>query len=439
MTTMRPFILLCFLAAATATLCAQSDRRDIDAASDILRRVKATIRAEHYDPKLGGGDFDRIFVEAERQLTTAKSTGETLAIIAQAVDNLGDSHTAFLAPPRPYQISYGWRLHPVGAAVYVEGVRPDSDASKQGVLAGERVVSVNNFPVSRQTLRELHYILYGLNPRPRLRVVLEKADGTQRKIEFDAHITPKPRNLSFANGNDNLSTILDLEEAEAKQRGRYHEIAPGLIAWKLKGFSDPADLKGGLRKVHDYDHIILDLRGNGGGLESAMLEAIGAFFDHPLTIGTLHKRHKTEPLESERAPHPQGPIQGKLYVLVDGQSASAAEIFARTMQLEGRAIILGDLSSGHTNRSLHYTLSLGSRADALIFGVSVSESGIIMRDGQPLEKIGVTPDVWLLPSKQDLATGADPVLAKAAKLAGATITKEAAGKFFTQDFSDMLD
>lgn len=55
-----------------------------------------------------------------------------------------------------------------------------------------------------------------------------------------------------------------------------------------------------------------------------------------------------------------------------------------------------------------------------------------MSDGARLEKVGVTPDEIVLPTGADLATGRDPVLARAISLLGGTMTAEQAGKFYRQ-------
>lgn len=431
------YLLIAFYFAATGVLSAQSDRRDIEATELMLMQVREKISTEHFDPKIGGEEFTARFAAAAQQLKSAKSTNAALATVAQVVENLGDSHTFFLPPPRPFTLRYGVRLQPVGKEVYVEGVRPGSDAEKQGVKAGERVVSINGLPATRDTLPRLVYLFYALNPQPGLRLSLESADGTARTVEFAATIERRPRTRDLASGRDLLPAILDNQKRAKEARSLFHEAAPGLLIWKLPAFAERGDLNADLDKARGYAHVVLDLRGNVGGYETTMLDAIGAFFDRKVQVGIIRERDRSEPLET--AARLRGAIQAKLYVLVDGRSASAAEIFARTMQIEGRAVVFGDRSSGRVNRSIHHYLSVGSAQSFTPFGVSVSQASVVMRDGKSLENVGVEPDVWLVPSKKDLAAGADPVLAMAIKMAGATVSKEAAGQIFKKSFATMVD
>ena len=66
----------------------------------------------------------------------------------------------------------------------------------------------------------------------------------------------------------------------------------------------------------------------------------------------------------------------------------------------------------------------------VLFGVSVSNADLIMKDGASLEHVGVTPDEVVLPTPADIAAGRDVVLARAAQLLGVTLSPEDAGKLF---------
>ena len=173
--------------------------------------------------------------------------------------------------------------------------------------------------------------------------------------------------------------------------------------------------------------MILDLRGNGGGLEDTFLRMIGNFFDHDVKIGEVKTRKEAKPLLAKT--RGDRTFTGKLVVLVDSESGSAAELFARVVQLEKRGTVIGDNSAGAVMLSKRMGHQVG--ADYFVpYGVSITIADIIMTDGKSLEHVGVKPDEIRLPTAADLAAQRDPVLAYALSLLGIVITPERAGAFF---------
>jgi C-terminal processing protease CtpA/Prc len=99
------------------------------------------------------------------------------------------------------------------------------------------------------------------------------------------------------------------------------------------------------------------------------------------------------------------------------------------VQLEKRGTVLGDKTQGAVRLAKIFPLreELGT---IIVYGVQISISRLKMPDGGDLEGTGVTPDVLVIPTPADFAEGRDPVLAAAAKLAGAELSPDQAGKLF---------
>jgi C-terminal processing protease CtpA/Prc len=120
---------------------------------------------------------------------------------------------------------------------------------------------------------------------------------------------------------------------------------------------------------------------------------------------------------------------GKLIVLVDSGTASAAELLARVVQLENRGTVIGDDTSGSVMQAVFRPYQQG--VDSVIsYGFEITDADLIMKDGKSLEHVGVSPDEVVLPTAQDLAEGKDSVLAHAAQLAGVTLSPAEVQKCF---------
>lgn len=137
--------------------------------------------------------------------------------------------------------------------------------------------------------------------------------------------------------------------------------------------------------------VVLDLRGNGGGSTDGALDAISLFLPG---VPMFPMRRRDGTVEIERAPAGRDALwAGPLAVLVDGQSASAAEMIAGGLGAYRRALVVGSRTYGKGCAQEY--LDDDARAGVLRLTTLVFS----LPDGAPLQRVGITPDVELgLPS-----------------------------------------
>ena len=402
-------------------------------ALDILQVVSSDVRKHYYDPQFHGVDFDARIAKAKQQIETSTSFNMAMSHVAAALDILDDSHTFFVPPQHAYRHDYGFQYQMFGEQCLITRVRPKSDAEGKGLKPGDQIIAINGYNVSRSDYWKLHYVYTVLRPQSGLRLIVQDPAGTQRQVEVAAKIQDKKRlvDLTFGGNSDFWDLIRQDELDRHLMRARYYQLGDQLMVLKVPEFSlSSGEVLDVLGKVRKYPNLILDLRNNPGGSVETLKYLIGGMFDNDIKIADRVGR-KEKKAEIAKGTH--NPFKGKLVVLIDSNSASAAELFARTMQLEKRGMVLGDLSSGSVMEAKHYDEKLGT--DTVIFyGVSITEWDLIMADGKSLEHVGVTPDQLILPTAQDLAAGRDPVLAQAIETMGVKVTPEEAGKAFPYEW-----
>ena len=394
----------------------------------ILKVVKKDLQNHFYDPAFNGLDLEARFLKAGQDIDQATSFSQVLGIIAQAVLDLNDSHTRFVPPMRPAEVEYGWRVRVTGETPYVIAVKPGSDAAAKGLLLGDAVLSVDGHPLNRQNAQVFRYRYYLVRPAPALDLVVQSPGGQPRQIEVQTRIDVGRRILDLTQGED-IWDILRKAENSSDDLRFAESTEAGVFIWNVPSFTGDKDqIKRVAGRLGKYKSVVLDLRGNPGGYQDNLTLLLGCFFDHDVTIGQPKGRGKSaKPVIAKTQGAKAFP--GKLVVIVDSDSGSAAELFARVIQLEKRGTVIGDRTAGAVMQARSYSRQMGGEY-VVIYGISIAESEVIMADGQSLENVGVTPDVLVLPAWADIAAGRDPVLARAVALAGGLITPVEAGKLF---------
>jgi len=272
-------------------------------------------------------------------------------------------------------------------------------------------------------------LYYSLRPQPgmRLTVQLPKSEK-QEEIIVLAKVTARKRIVDLTQGADIFDLIREEENEDKLNRHRYTTIGDGVFVWKMPQFDLAEDqIDEMVERARKNKSMILDLRGNGGGAVTTLNRLVGNLFDHDVKIADWKGRKKFDPQIAKT--RGKNAYTGKITVLIDSESASAAEIFARVMQLEKRGDVIGDISSGKVMVSRLSPLQVGIDTVAF-FGASITIADLIMTDGKSIEYVGVTPDKYLVPTQAAIAANLDPVLAYVAGTHGVTIDPAAAAKMF---------
>jgi C-terminal processing protease CtpA/Prc len=426
---LTPFLALAFCIGLALPGFAQQKMDSVTRAQvgSMLSTVQGAIKKDYYDPTFRGIDIDARFDAARLKLKTAESLGQAYAIIAQAVLDLNDSHTSFSPPARNMIVEYGWRMKVFGNAAYITAIKDGSDAAAKGLKVGDEVLKMNGFRPARADLWKMIYYYQTLNPQLKVALEVKSPAGEVRQLQVDSHITQLKRVMDLTTSTDFNEAVREGDNLKSSYKHYFKDLGSSLI-WKMPDFAfDPVDVPEVMGRAAAKQTLILDLRGNPGGYVVTLEKLAGYFFDKDTKIADIKGRKPMKP-QMAKTQGPKG-FTGKVIVLVDANSASAAEIFARLMQIEKRGIVLGDVSAGAVMQSRGVGFDAGV-STVINYGMNLTMADVIMTDGKSIEHVGVTPDELVVPTGKDLAERNDPVLARALQLAGVNIDAAAAGKIF---------
>jgi carboxyl-terminal processing protease len=148
--------------------------------------------------------------------------------------------------------------------------------------------------------------------------------------------------------------------------------------------------------------VILDLRGNPGGLGAMSIPVASEFVASPTTLGTMQFRGFSQTFTARpsigRTPYP-----GPVIILTDEGTASASEILAGGLQEAGRARVVGDTTLGAVLPSIIEALPHGAVMQMVVADFKTPK-------GVLLEGRGVQPDRRVSETREAFRAGRDPVM-----------------------------
>ncbi|CAM5431396.1 S41 family peptidase [Streptomyces fumanus] len=262
--------------------------------------------------------------------------------------------------------------------IEVTRVRPGSPAADAGIRAGDRLRSVDGEPVDGRPVAEVVALLRG-----------DAADapvGTTVRLGVQRGTRAWTRTVRRAELRTEPVTV--------------RRLAGGATVVKVTSFTRGAGdrVRTAVRDSPAGSGIVLDLRGNSGGLVAEAVTAAGAFLD-----GGLVATYDID--GAQRALHAPagGDTARPLVALVDGGTMSAAELLTGALQDRGRAVVVGSRTFGKGSVQMPSRLPGGSVAE-LTVGHYRTPSG------RGVDGTGITPDLEIDPALPSALTRAESVL-----------------------------
>ncbi len=360
----------------------------VDRATRNLRVFNAAwslVADKHFDPKLQGVDWPAAAKRFGPEAAAAPDKKALYAALNRMLDLLNDSHTRALAPEQATErhpqlrARTGFNLPRLEGRWAVTEVVPGSPAEAGGVQRGWLVVSRNG-----QRLGE--------------RNDFRASDGEAIKWEFiDSADRP-------------VALELVARPISTKPRQEARELPGGFWYLRFDGFDGPDRrwLSEQLKAHHDAPGVVIDLRQNPGGETFSLGISIGEFFERSVDCGTFISRSGRSAVKNSWQLG-SARFGGRVAILVDRASASAAEIFSAVLQDHGRATVIGRKTAGAVLASWFHTLPDGGE-------LQLSREDYIAPKGRRLESSGVEPDLATQLTLADLRASRDPDLEAALRV-----------------------
>jgi len=388
-----------------------------------FEQVWKTVRDRHWDPKMNGVDWQAVHDELRPQIEKADSNEKARRIINDMLSRLKQSHFGVLAGEIQEQVQpgagsgaadsgdgqTGLDVRLVGEQVLVTSVEEGSAAG--GIRPGWEVLAIDGKELAPIVSR-VTAALQGSNLQP-----LAVRAGVL------AALAGKPGSTARLRLRDGQGQVVDLPVSRVQPRGLRTQlgILPPMYVWsewrKMDGgfgylvfnmFMDPENVmktvSTAVTSCQDCPGLVIDLRGNPGGLGAMAMGLAGWFVEEKgRRLGTMYTREA----ELRFVINPRPVIyRGPLAILIDGCTGSTAEIFSGGLKDLQRARIFGARSAGAALPAAFEKLPNG---DVFLYAFA----SYISAGGQALEGNGVTPDVDVPLTRESLLRDRDPVLKSA--------------------------
>lgn len=433
--------------AGTSDAAAPVSRNDEPIDAELARltfdSAWSRINDSYYDPDFRGLDWAGIRDELRPAVAQVETRGELRSILRDMLSRLGESHFAIL----PQEGVDGIRVDD-------DGVSDDTNAGDLGLelrwVQGELTVfRAEPGPAVAAGVRP-GWVVEAIGDREvapwRELVAGAETAGARKSLRMEtvsgaAALMRGPTGstvtLRLRDGEDALHTLTLERQPVRGQMVRFGQLPAmaahldferrsvgesciGVITFNVWMVPLVADFNRAVDALADCRGMVLDLRGNLGGVGGMVMSTAGSFFSERADLGVVRSRSgEMRFVAMPRGVDTEGQLRdaftGPLAVLIDERSMSTSEIFAAGLKTTGRARLFGTATPGYALPAM--TLRLPNQ-DVLYHVIS----NLTDPEGQRIEGEGVVPDEVVPLRRSELLAGRDAALEAAVAWAAAAPT-----------------
>jgi carboxyl-terminal processing protease len=413
-------LLLASLAAAQSNtalqLAASSFNADETKSAAEIRKetfdiVWRTVKDKHFDPTLGGVDWQKVREKYEPRVSTLNDNNALYTLLQEMLGELHQSHFNIIPPEaiiaddvkEPPMGGVGIDVRILDGQAVIINVESESKAAQAGIKPGFIIKKIDDTTVEQIyeralrrkenpgwiNMRTMRAVMARVNGKPETAVRLIYLDGRNKGREVTLQRARLKGELSKRVGN----FPPQYTEFEAKRVAnnigyiRFNTFVPILTE----------RIREAVKSMNDAAGIIFDLRGNPGGFGTMANGIAGLLSNQPGSLGSMKMR--TGEVKFVVFPQQNANLR-PVVILIDGGSASTSEIFAGGMQELGRALIIGERSLGAALPSTFQKLPTGA-----LFQYAIAD--FKTPKGVLIEGRGVIPDLEVKWNRSALLNGRD--------------------------------
>lgn len=354
------------------------------------------IKTKYYDPTMNGQDWSRWNKHYVDQI---KTQDDAYVAINTMLASLDDPYSKFLSSEEYAEqntnidakiVGIGVNIMSIDGKIIIISVVEDTPASKNGIKPGDVILKVGKTDVSGKTISDVASLIRG---EPETTVNLELLRKKQKLNKAIKREEIKIKNIK--------ASIID------KNIG-YIQIVSFISSDMTTEFVEALD------KTQNCQGLILDLRGNTGGLMPNAVVIADMFMTQGHIVSIVDREKQKSDIDAQSKPYA---INKPVVILIDEGSASAAEILSGALKDNHKAILVGKTTFGKGMIQKIYPLPNQT-------GMNLTIAKYLTPKGYDINKKGISPDYEVDYTENDFLKNRDPQLDEAKKIMRKLITSQ---------------